>query len=140
MGMRHRYLAAFKAADKDHSGTLTRDELKTVLLERNIPLSEIDNLMDQLDINGDGIISLGEYKLALGISTQPMDQWKLLFEELDTNKSGEIEVQELAAFLKEANMESLIPTLTDWMEDYDTNNDGKLQYKEFLGFVATLDD
>ncbi len=32
----------------------------------------IKHLLDQLDLNGDGIITLGEYKIALGISTQPV--------------------------------------------------------------------
>lgn len=31
--------------------------------------------MNQLDLNGDGIISLGEYKIALGISTQPLEAY-----------------------------------------------------------------
>lgn len=42
MSMRHRYLSAFHAADKDNNGELTRNELTTVLLTNNIPLSEID--------------------------------------------------------------------------------------------------
>lgn len=29
--------------------------------------------MERLDINGDGIINLEEYEMALGISTKPMD-------------------------------------------------------------------
>ncbi|KAL5107884.1 16 kDa calcium-binding protein [Taenia crassiceps] len=119
MGLTHRYLEAFKAADKDNSGTLTRGELQSVLASKGIPLSEIDNLMNQLDINGDGIISLGEYKIALGISTQPLEAWRQLFEELDKDGSGTIEVAELKLFLEDANMESLIPVLDDWIGDYD---------------------
>lgn len=42
MGLTHRYLEAFKAADKDKSGTLTRSELKSVLATKGIPISEID--------------------------------------------------------------------------------------------------
>ncbi len=66
-------------------------------------------------------------------------RWRDLFIELDRDNSGTIDFQELAAFLKSADMESLIPTLTDWMTDYDVDGDGQLQYKEFLGFVATLE-
>lgn len=29
--------------------------------------------MDKLDINGDGVIHLQEYEMALGISTQPIN-------------------------------------------------------------------
>lgn len=66
--------------------------------------------------------------------------WRQLFEELDKDKSGSIEVEELKNFIKDANMESLIPVLDDWIADYDVNKDGKLQYKEFLGFIATIED
>lgn len=96
--------------------------------------------MNQLDLNGDGIITLGEYKIALGISTQPLEAWRELFEELDKDQSGSIEVAELKHFLDDANMDSLVPVLDDWIADYDVNKDGKLQYREFLGFIATLED
>ncbi|VDM31614.1 unnamed protein product [Hydatigera taeniaeformis] len=149
MGLTHRYLEAFKAADKDKSGTLTRNELKSVLTTKGIPVSEIDNLMNQLDVNGDGIISLGEYKLALGISTQPLEAWRQLFEELDQNKSGSIEVAELKHFLEDANMESLIPVLDDWIADYDrhrylkafknadADGSGSLDRKELAAALAS---
>ena len=67
-------------------------------------------------------------------------RWKQLFDELDEDKSGTIDFVELEKFLKSASMESLIPVLCDWMADYDVNNDGKLQYNEFLGFIATLEN
>ena len=40
--MRHRYLEAFKIADKDGSGTLSRDELASALCSKGIPDSEVD--------------------------------------------------------------------------------------------------
>ena len=63
-----------------------------------------------------------------------------MFEELDQDHSGTVDVNELEVFLKDASMESLIPVLKDWVADYDVNKDGKLQYKEFLGFISTLEN
>lgn len=34
--------------------------------------------MEALDINGDGIINLGEYEMALGISTQPIEAYVVI--------------------------------------------------------------
>ncbi|VDL58602.1 unnamed protein product [Hymenolepis diminuta] len=137
---RHRYLKAFAMADKDNSGTLDRSELVEALAAQGIKATEADKLMDQLDLNGDGIITKGEYEIALGISSQPLEAWKSLFDDLDKDHSGTIELPEIEAFLRDASMESLIPILDDWVADYDINNDGKLNYREFLGFIASLEE
>ncbi|KAM3173634.1 hypothetical protein ACTXT7_012143 [Hymenolepis weldensis] len=125
-------------ADKDHSGSLDKEELISALKSQGLPISEAEKLMEQLDINGDGIINLAEYEIALGISTQPIEAWKQLFNELDTDGSGTIDFSELRKFLRDAGSEDLVPILEDWMAGYDTNGDGKLNYNEFLGFVASL--
>lgn len=67
-------------------------------------------------------------------------RWKSLFDDLDKDHSGTIELPEIEAFLRDASMESLIPILDDWVADYDVNNDGKLNYREFLGFIASLEE
>ncbi|KAL7059527.1 hypothetical protein AAHC03_013651 [Spirometra sp. Aus1] len=134
-----RYIDAFIAADKDGSGTLTRDELVSVLRQNGIPSKKVDKLMEKLDLNGDGIITLGEYKVALNISSQPMDVWKSLFESLDKDGSGTVGTDELKAFLCQTGSADLQDTVDAWIEDYDTNKDGQLNYKEFLGFIATLE-
>uniref|UniRef100_A0A0X3PZA5 EF-hand domain-containing protein n=1 Tax=Schistocephalus solidus TaxID=70667 RepID=A0A0X3PZA5_SCHSO len=137
--MAERYIDAFIAADKDGSGTLTRDELTAVLKENGVSASKVDKLMSKLDLNGDGIITLGEYKVALNISSQPMDAWKSLFESLDKDGSGTVSADELKSFLRQTGSQNLQDTVDAWMEDYDTNNDGQLNYQEFLGFIASLE-
>lgn len=59
---------------------------------------------------------------------------------MDSDKSGCVEFNELRKFLADAGMDELVPILSDWMEDYDVNKDGKLNYQEFLGFVASLEN
>lgn len=41
-GQRHRYLKAFKSADKDGSGSLDRKELVAALASQGIPASETE--------------------------------------------------------------------------------------------------
>ncbi|VDN14218.1 unnamed protein product [Dibothriocephalus latus] len=135
-----RYIEAFKAADRDGSGTLTRDELVAVLKDNGMAAAKADKLMEKLDLNGDGIITFGEYKVALNISSQPMDAWKELFESLDKDGSGTVSAEELKAYLQQTGSENLQDTVDAWMEDYDTNKDGQLNYREFLGFIASLEE
>nr|CUU97814.1 calmodulin [Hymenolepis microstoma] len=137
-GNRHKYLRAFQMADKDNSGSLDRAELVSALESQGLPTTDVEKLMTQLDINGDGIIHLSEYEIALGISNQPMEAWKQLFAELDSDGSGTVDFNELCQFLKNSGSEGLIPILDDWMEEFDVNGDRKLNYQEFLGFVSSL--
>ncbi|VDL61117.1 unnamed protein product [Hymenolepis diminuta] len=51
-----------------------------------------------------------------------------------------VEVAELKHFPRESSMKSLVPVLDDWNADYDINQDRKLNYKEFLGFIIDLDE
>ncbi|BHF69542.1 hypothetical protein SprV_0301258800 [Sparganum proliferum] len=134
-----RYIDAFIAADKDGSGTLTRDELVTVLRQNGMSSKKADKLMQKLDLNGDGIITLGEYKVALNISSQPMDVWKSLFESLDKDGSGTVGTEELKAFLCQSGAADLQETVDAWIEDYDINKDGQLDYNEFLDKSGEID-
>nr|CDS26368.1 calmodulin [Hymenolepis microstoma] len=119
-GNRHKYLRAFQMADKDNSGSLDRAELVSALESQGLPTTDVEKLMTQLDINGDGIIHLSEYEIALGISNQPMEAWKQLFAELDSDGSGTVDFNELCQFLKNSGSEGLIPILDDWMEEFDS--------------------
>lgn len=53
----------FKVFDKDRSGTITIDELKNIFHSNN-PIEENvwKELMDQIDLNGDGVIEIIEFK------------------------------------------------------------------------------
>jgi len=54
--------AAFKMFDKDNSGNITPAEIKTVLsADSNIPANVMKAIMEQVDENGDGEISLKEF-------------------------------------------------------------------------------
>ncbi|VDO00594.1 unnamed protein product, partial [Rodentolepis nana] len=94
-GNRHKYLKAFQMADKDKSGSLDRAELVSALESQGLPVADVEKLMKELDINGDGIIHLSEYEIALGISNQPMEAWQQLFTELDSDGSGTVDFSEL---------------------------------------------
>jgi len=54
---------AFKVFDKDGSGTISADELRTVMksLGENLSNSEIDAMISEADVDGDGQISFPEF-------------------------------------------------------------------------------
>jgi len=55
---------AFAVFDTDNSGAIDRKELKRLMkkLGQNLSEAELDAMMDEVDINGDGEISFEEFK------------------------------------------------------------------------------
>lgn len=54
--------AAFRIFDKDHSGNITASEIKAVLQQdSSIPNEIVQQIIKQVDANGDGEISLEEF-------------------------------------------------------------------------------
>ena len=55
-------MQAFKMFDKDGSGTITKDEIKEVLgFDSSIDMKLIDNIIKEVDENGDGEIQFDEF-------------------------------------------------------------------------------
>jgi calcium-dependent protein kinase len=55
--------ATFKMFDKDGNGTISADEIKSVLCQGgNVDSAAIDQVIKEVDINGDGEISMVEFK------------------------------------------------------------------------------
>lgn len=68
---------AFDYFDKDHSGTLTPDEIRDVLglNDDNEKTQKIvSDIMKDIDINGDGVISYDEFKLMMTSNKNLMNQ------------------------------------------------------------------
>ncbi|CAL8090094.1 unnamed protein product [Calicophoron daubneyi] len=129
-------LNIFKSLDADGNGTLSIDEIRTGLSSAGVSEKKIKKIIDKIDLNGDGEVTLGEYKVALGLTDEPLSQWKCLFESLDTDGSGEIDLSELRQLFVEARMPISEDALNDWIMAHDTDGNGRISYKEFLGFVA----
>ena len=58
------------------------------------------------------------------------------FEALDTNKNGLLERSEVTKCVSEMGMSMTSEEIADMVAEFDTNADGLLSYKEFLGLMS----
>ena len=61
----------FNAIDKDSSGKINRDELRTAIMEQNATLKDeqLDALINFADVDGDGEIDFEEYKTIMNFQS-----------------------------------------------------------------------
>ncbi|TPP65602.1 16 kDa calcium-binding protein [Fasciola gigantica] len=123
---------------------VSREALERCLISRGLNRDSLDSLlsltlqrlMNELDLNQDGNITFNEYKLALGLTDEPIAQWKQLFYALDQDRTGTISRDELKKMFTEMDIRISSSIIDEWIADHDVNGDGRLSYEEFLGFVA----
>uniref|UniRef100_A0A0E0IXW2 non-specific serine/threonine protein kinase n=1 Tax=Oryza nivara TaxID=4536 RepID=A0A0E0IXW2_ORYNI len=128
----------FKNIDKDNSGTITLEELKNGLAKQGTKFSdnEIEQLMEAADADGNGIIDYEEFVTAT-VHMNKMDREEHLytaFQYFDKDNSGYITKEELEQALKEQGLYDA-NEIKDVITDADSNNDGRIDYSEFVAMM-----
>lgn len=116
---------AFQALDKDGDGNVTASEMKEAF--RDLSNEEIQNILANADIDGDGQLSYEELIMAAVQRKIVSKEERLLalFRQIDKNGDGTITVEELKEALGDDDAAKLIA-------EVDKNSDGVVDYEEFL--------
>ena len=125
---------AFIAVDIDRTGTITFEELSTLMKkhESSGDESEIRALFDDLDIDKSGEIRYNEFLAATLEAKCALDEnmWMQAFNHLDEDDSGYITAENLEKLLgKAAYSKDAISRIID---ECDITRDGKISKDEFL--------
>ncbi|XP_028782877.1 calcium-dependent protein kinase 4-like [Neltuma alba] len=130
----------FKMIDTDNSGTITFEELKEGLKRVGSDLmeSEIKSLMDAADIDQSGTIDYGEFLAATLHMNKTEREENLLaaFSYFDKDGSGYITIDELQQACKEFGLGDVN---LDVMSEIDLDNDGRIDYGEFVAMMKQGD-
>ncbi|KAH0459161.1 hypothetical protein IEQ34_011975 [Dendrobium chrysotoxum] len=130
----------FSNLDTDKSGSITYEELKTGLARLGSKLSEteVKQLMDAADVDGNGTIDYIEF------ITATMHRHKLerdenlysAFQYFDKDDSGFITRDELETALEEHGMGDAA-TIKEIISEVDADNDGRINYEEFCAMMRS---
>ncbi|KAK3007096.1 hypothetical protein RJ639_016974 [Escallonia herrerae] len=129
----------FKTIDTDNSGQISFEELKAGLKRfgANLDESETYDLMQSADIDNNGTIDYGEF-VAATLHFNKMESEDHLFAAFsyfDKDGSGYITQDELQLACEEFGIEDV--QLEDMIREADQNNDGRIDYNEFVAMMQT---
>ncbi|KAM0874952.1 hypothetical protein ACQ4PT_037105 [Festuca glaucescens] len=127
----------FKMMDTDNSGQINYEELKAGLerVGANMKESEISQLMQAADIDNSGTIDYGEFIAAtLHLNkVEKEDHLYAAFQYFDKDGSGYITADELQQACDEFGIEDV--RLEDMIGEVDQDNDGRIDYNEFVAMM-----
>lgn len=135
----------FEAMDKDGSGTITVDEMREGLRNKDvkIPEAELEAIMANADVNGDGKVDYEEFLAAtmhLGKLEREEHLYKA-FQFFDKDGSGYITVDELQGALKEHGDAAVVAAhINEILQDVDKDKDGRIDYAEFCAMMLQGND
>lgn len=141
---------AFGLFDKDGDGSITTDELGTVM--RNLgqfpSADELSMMLKEIDIDGDGTFSFEEFVQVManmgGISEQSEeDEEKELreaFKVFDKSGCGYICASDIRAILQCLGEDLTEEEIDEMIAEVDIDGDGRIDYDEFIACVCAEDE
>ena len=125
----------FNALDTDYSGTLQKNEIMKLYIDRGVEITEeeVEDIIDSLYIKEQGIISFLEFKAAnLDRDFYAEEgRLKVFFGFLDLDGSGEIEAKEISDVFKRFGRNLSQKKIQRMIKEVDKNADSKIDFEEF---------
>lgn len=124
----------FDHFDENKDGKLNFDEAKKFMLKYDIDQIFFPIVFEICDINKDKLISFGEFKFLFMLLDEVEDTpsiiYKNLFDKFDKNDKGFLEGEEIKEFLKYLFKDITEHKLEFYLQYFDKNQDGKLDFDE----------
>ena len=131
---------AFSLFDKDGDGSITCEELRTVMtsLGQNPTTTDLQEMIQEVDSDGNGKIEFSEFlnMMAQKMSTRNFNDEALeAFNVLDKDGSGSISEAELRQIMNNIGEEITDEEIREMMNEADLDGDGQVSFKEFAAII-----
>ncbi|KAI8872222.1 EF-hand [Ramicandelaber brevisporus] len=129
------YMAAFAKFDKKGSGTLSGSDIRDAMLQAGVDISqsEADELIQAANVSGSGSITYEEFH---SLTQEQIKEFKEAFTLFDKDSDGKITVQELGTVMRSLGLTPSEQELNDMIAEIDTDNNGAVDFTEFLTMMA----
>jgi len=128
----------FISLDKNGDGVLSFDEIKEGLSKLNLSANELEEIFKSVDTDKNGFINYSEFLASTIDKKIYLKEEKLYdaFRAFDKDNSGKLSKTEVKEILKIEEEDQKI--IDDLVDKYDTNNDGEIDYNEFLQMMTKI--
>mmetsp|Transcript_50269 Transcript_50269/g.61669 ORF Transcript_50269/g.61669 Transcript_50269/m.61669 type:complete len:227 (+) Transcript_50269:16-696(+) len=128
---------AFQLFDTNSNGVIDKKELHTAmkLFGQDLNEDQIDEMIDDVDINGDKQIDFNEFSLIMEKRWfQPSNKYEYqdAFKFIDKKGDGVIDFSELKTVLIDLGEDIVDQDIQDMIDEADTNGNGNISFDEFL--------
>uniref|UniRef100_A0A6B2G2W3 Calmodulin-2 B (Trinotate prediction) n=1 Tax=Myxobolus squamalis TaxID=59785 RepID=A0A6B2G2W3_MYXSQ len=127
---------AFSLFDKDGDGTISSEELGSVMksLGQNPSNQELCDMINEVDLDKNGIIDFDEFLTMMSRKMTKGDSHEELlmaFQVFDKDGDGKITKDELKRVMTQLGENLCEEEIVEMMHEADTDGDGNVDFKEF---------
>lgn len=135
------YKEAFSLFDKSGTGVISSRELGNLMksLGQTPTEAELRDLVNEIDINGDGEIDFGEFVSLMARQVSDHDAEEELreaFKIFDRNEDGFISASELRLVMTNLGEKLTDEEIDDMIREADFDKDGVINYEEFVFMIT----
>ncbi|XP_023331275.1 neo-calmodulin [Eurytemora carolleeae] len=129
---------AFVEFDIDGDGTITKEELGTVMrrLGERPTEEELQEMVSEVDQDGSGAIELDEFIQMMANRISEGNKIKQVFDFFDKNDDGYISSAELTAVMLDLGEQLTEDEIEEMMRWADKDGDGRVGYSEFAALMS----
>ena len=133
---------AFSLFDKDGDGTITTEELGTVMrsLGQNPSEAELQDMINEGDADGDGTIDFPEFLAMMALKVKDTDaeqEIRAAFRVFDKDGNGFISAEELMHVMNNLGEKLTDEEVGEMIREADVDGDGQVNYEEFVKMMKS---
>tara|TARA_B100000035_G_C20822037_1_gene474688 strand:- start:227 stop:661 length:435 start_codon:yes stop_codon:yes gene_type:complete len=133
------YKEAFSLFDKDGDGVVDVKEIKSVMKSLNLNYTQqnIKDMIDDIDVNGDGFIDFDEFITMICKKSSTSDnELKEAFKVFDKDGNGSISASELKHVMNNLGEKLTDEEVDEMIREADVDGDGEINFEEFIKMMS----